>query len=209
MAQRIRVSLNFSKPHLEFAHDAMTVYDGLKDNVAFPDPPIPLPTFKAGIDVYLSAMSAAADGSRKAIVERNKLKGDLEKMMRQLGHWVEAHSEQDLGILKSSGFHANSMTKTSAGPLAQPVILKVLNGTVSREILLQVTPLFRARSYEVRYAAKDVEGKPGDWVVLPPYPSSRIAVSGLTPGTAYVFQVRAFGIAGLTDWSDTASRIAV
>jgi hypothetical protein len=209
MAARIRVSLNFNKPHLEFAHDAMTVYEGLKDNAAFPKPPISIDVLKEAIDAYLSAMSAAADGGRKAIVERNKLKDELETMLRQLGHWVEANCGQDLGILKSSGFQAAATTKVASVPLAQPVIMKVQNGTLSGEIMLQVKPLERVRTYEVRYATKDAEGKVGDWVGLPPYTTSRMAVSGLSPGATYLFQVRAFGKRGLTDWSDTASRIAV
>ena len=42
------------------------------------------------------------------MVERNKLKEDVAKMMRQLGHWVEANCQEDLAILRSSGFQAAS-----------------------------------------------------------------------------------------------------
>ena len=34
------------------------------------------------------------------------------------------------------------------------------------------------------------------------------AVSGLTPGTSYTFQVRAFGTLGYTDYSDAVIKIA-
>ena len=76
----IKVMLNTSKPHLEFANDAVAVYDGLKDNTAFPaNPPVALDVFKTAIDVYTSVISSSADGSRKAMVERNKLKDTLAK----------------------------------------------------------------------------------------------------------------------------------
>src|SRR5439155_2304285 len=212
MAQKIRVKINTGKKsHLEVANDAVTVYKGLKDNPAFPpNPPVGLDVFKTTIDAYISSISSAADGSRKAMVERNKLKEDVAKMMRQLGHWVEANCQQDLGMLESSGFQAASTTRAPQGPLPQPVILKTQNGSVSGQIVLQVTPLPRARSYELRYAANGGDGKPGPWTMVPPYASSRnMSVTGLTPGAPYLFQDRAFGKAGLTDWSDAASRIAV
>ena len=211
MPQKIRVRINSTKPHLEFANDAVTVYEGLKENPAFPsNPPVALDAFKAAIDAYVSSISSATDGSRKAMVERDKLKEEVAGIMRQLGHWVEANCRQDLGILRSSGFQAASISRASQGPLPQPVILKTQNGAVSGQIVLQVTPLPRARSYELRYATNGADGKPGPWTIVPPYASSRnISINGLTPGASYLFQVRAFGKAGLTDWSDAASRIAV
>ena len=33
-----RIRVNISKPHLEFANDAVTVYEGLKENPAFRGP---------------------------------------------------------------------------------------------------------------------------------------------------------------------------
>ena len=210
MAKKIRVSLNLTKPHLELANDAIAVFEGLKENPAFPNPPIALDVFKAAIDAYMTAISNAADGSKKAIVERNKLQEAVARMMRQLGHWVEANCEQDLSNLRSSGFQAASMSRVPTAPLTQPVIRKVQNGPVSGQIVLQISPLSRARSYELRFAANGSDGRPGPWTLLPPYPNSRnISVTGLTPGAGYLFQVRAFGQAGLTDWSDSASRIAI
>ena len=48
------------------------------------------------------------------------------------------------------------------------------------------------------------ETEVGPWMLLPPFASSRnMSVSGLAPGTSYLFQIRAFGEAGLTDWSDS------
>lgn len=120
----------------------------------------------------------------------NKLKEDVAKMMRQLGHWVEANCQEDLGILRSSGFQAASTTRVAQGPLSQPVILKAQNGSISGQIVLQVSPLPRARSYELRYATNGADGKPGAWTMLPPS-SRNISVTGLTPGVSYLFQVRA------------------
>lgn len=211
MSQKIRVRINISKPHLEFANDAVTVYAGLKDNPRFPaNPPVALDVFNTKIDAYRSAIASAEDGSRRAMTERNKLKDELATMMRHLGHWVEANCGQDPATFASSGFPSVSAPRVSQGPLAAPVILKTQNGTVSGQINLQITPLPGARNYEVQYAPIGADGTTGAWTKLPPFASSRgISVTGLTPGATYLFQVRAFSKAGLTDWSDAVSRIAV
>ena len=39
--------------------------------------------------------------------------------------------------------------------------------------------------------------------------SEAILIDGLTPGTIYAFQVRAHGVLGYTDWSDSATRMCI
>jgi hypothetical protein len=75
--------------------------------------------------------------------------------------------------------------------------------------LISVTPVAKARSYDIRYAPL-VNGVPGNWatetVTIAKKP---VTISGLTPGTIYAFQVRALGSLGYTDWSDSATRMSV
>ena len=68
MAQKIRVKISTSKKsHLEVANDAVTVYEGLKDNPAFPpNPPVGLDVFKTAIDAYISSISVAGDGNQES-----------------------------------------------------------------------------------------------------------------------------------------------
>jgi hypothetical protein len=210
MIPKIHVSLNFNKPDTQVAADAVGYYDGLKNNPAFVNPPIPLDVFKAAIDTFVSAIAIAADGGKKAIIERKKHRTTLIKMVRQLGHWVEANCKEDLGIFKSSGFPAASTTRTPAGPLPRAVILKVENGTAPGEIVIKVKPIPKALSYELHFASNGADGKPGPWTLLPPFTSSRpFTVKGLTPGTTYSFQVRALGKTGYTEWTDSATRMSL
>src|SRR5262245_17965490 len=96
MAQKIRVRINTAKPHLYFANDAQKIYACLKDNPAYPDDsPVALDVFKKKIDEYFASISAATDGSRKSMADRNRLKDEVETMMWRLGHWVEANCKQD------------------------------------------------------------------------------------------------------------------
>ena len=206
---KIRVLLNVHKPDAQFIADAIGYYDGLKDNPNFVNPPISLDVFKGKIDTFASAVAAAADGSKKAKIERNKLRDDLQKTVRQLGHWVEANCKDDLGVFQSSGFQAVSTTRVTPQPLSQPVILKVENGDAPGQVTVKVTPIPKALSYEVQYASIGADGKPGSWTLLPPFTNSRpFSVTGLTPGTVYAFQVRALGKLGYTEWSGSANRMS-
>jgi hypothetical protein len=213
MIPKIHVSLNFNKPDTQVVADAVGYYDGLKGNPAFVNPPIPLDVFKAAIDTFVSAIAIAADGGRKAIIERKKHRTTLIKMVRQLGHWVEANCKEDLGIFgifESSGFPAASNTRTPAAPLPLPVILKVEHGTAPGQIVIKVKPIPKALSYEVHYASNGADGKPGSWTLLPPFTSSRpFTVKGLTPSTTYSFQVRALGKTGYAEWTHSATRMSL
>jgi hypothetical protein len=210
MTTKIRLSLSIHKPDTEIAKNAVAAYDGLKDNPNFVNPPVPLDVFKAAIDDYASKIAAASDGGRQAIIDRNKQRETVHKMMYQLGHWVVATCKDDPGIFQSSGFHARSTTRTPPEPLPQPAIERLETGEVSGQIWVKPRVIPRAIHYEVRYASIGADGKPGSWAYLPPFTSSRsFPVTGLTPGTTYGFQVRAFGRLGYTDWSDSANRMSI
>src|ERR1700704_3290600 len=55
MAHRIKFSLDTGKSHPEFAHDALAVYEGLRENAASPNPPIAVEDVKSTIDAYFMA----------------------------------------------------------------------------------------------------------------------------------------------------------
>lgn len=210
MPEKIRVLLNFRKPDAQLVADAIGYYDGLRDNSNFQNPPIPLDEFKGKIDVFASAVAAAADGGTKAIIERNTLRENLTTTIRRLGHWVEANCKDDLTILKSSGFQQTSISRTPPQPLTQPIITKVQNGAAAGQVTVQVKPIPKALSYEVRCTSIDAEGRANSWTLLPPFTSSRpFSVNGLSAGTVYAFQVRALGKLGYTEWSGSVNRMSM
>jgi hypothetical protein len=210
MSNHLRVSINLHEPDLPFASNALSVYEGLDGNAAYTNPPIPLSTFKATIDSFNSAIAAAYDGGKTAIIQRNQIRENLATMIRQLGHWVEANCKNDLATLKSSGFQPVSITRTPAQPLEVPIVLKVDNGQSSGILWVRIKPVFGALSYEVQYSSPAASGGLGPWILCPPFPNSRsLFVKGLTPGTAYTIQVRALGKLGYTEWSASINRIAV
>jgi len=211
--KHLRVKLNYAAAtDKDVAAQAVAVVDGLTNNPDFTNAPVDPAVFKRGVETYASAIAAAlVDGGKKAIVDRRKHREVVVKMLRQLGHWVEANCKDDLSILKSSGFQPVSTTRTPVQPLPGPTtIARVDHGPNSGELLVKVKPLPKALSYMLRYAAIGADGKQGPWTELMPLSNSRsFSVKGLTPGTNYAFQVRALGRLGYTDWSDTVTRISM
>ena len=207
---KLRVSINFHKPDTAIVKEAIGAYDGLNGNANFVNPPIALNVFKSAIDDYASKVAAARDGGRQAIIDRDQQRVTIIKMMRQLGHWVEANCKDDASILQSSGFHAVSSTRIPAQRLSTPVIQKLENGQLSGQISVTVKPIPKALAYWVRYAHAGGDGTLSSWIELPPFTNSRpFLVTGLTPGTVYSFQIRALGKAGYTEWTDSANRMSI
>src|SRR5437667_10275167 len=79
-----KTKLNIIKPALGTANmkdgDLLArlnaIHDGMSNNPAFPNPPLDMPGFKAAIDAYSAASTAALDGGKNAIAERNKRRAD-------------------------------------------------------------------------------------------------------------------------------------
>src|SRR5215467_5007771 len=106
MSNQLRVKVSYSgESDKDIAAEAVAVLDGLTGNSNFVNPPIDLATFKEEVEAYASAIATAVtDGGTNAIANRGKQRTIVTRMLRQLGHWVEANSKDDLSILKSSGF---------------------------------------------------------------------------------------------------------
>ncbi len=212
MTNQLRVKLTYSGlPHTEVATEAVAVVNGLTNNPKLQNPPISPSDLKAQVETYVSLIAAANDGGKKAIIERNKQRTVVVKMLRQLGHWVEANCNDDPAILKSSGFQQQATpVRTPPQPLAGPPSFKVDNGPNSGQAVIRGKQVPKAVGYGARYAALGPDGKPVTWTELHPMTTIRsVTVTGLTPGATYAFQVRALGRLGYTDWSDSVTRISM
>ena len=203
----LKVSLNFlDLTAADILSRAMAVYAGMNNNPAYPTPPVDMPTFKAAIDGLQSAITEAADGGKKAKTQLAHQKQAVIKILRQLGHYVEAACQENVTVLQSSGFTAVSTTRTPA-PQVTEAIRKIAPGANSGQQEITIVDDPSAASYEVRWAPI-VNGVPGNWTSQS-VPKTRppVLIEGLTPGTSYTFQVRALRITGWTDWSDAVTRI--
>ena len=180
-----------------------TVITGLTGNPAFLSSPVDLKTVQAAVDDLNSAMVAQAHGGQAATAEKYQKQDVLIAQLRQLKHYVEDHCGNDVAVVLSSGFQPALSTRNRA-PLENPSILSVDPG-YSGDLVLKVTPIARARCYQVRMQIGNVPS----WLAAGLFTNSRsMTISNLTPGTAYTFQVRSVGgSTGYSEWCNPVSRM--
>jgi hypothetical protein len=185
------------------------IIKGLTDNPAYPSPSIDLKTLQAAVDDLNAALAAQAHGGKAATAEKKNKQEDLISIMRKLKHYVEDNCGNDAAVLLSSGFQVAQYTR-SRMPLIDPSILDIDTGH-SGELVLKITPIARAKCYEVRIAIVGAGNTPGPWQAAGSFTAPRSQkVLGLIPGTTYVCQVRAIGgSTGYSDWSNPVSRMCM
>jgi hypothetical protein len=207
----IKAALNFSKtlPEMLLAQ-GYGILKALTGNVNFTTIPVDLSVLKTALDAYSVSIGEAKDGSKKAITLRNKQGEDVIRILRSLALYVELNCKDDLNIFLTSGFTPRSNTRTPAQPLDQPTILDIVQG-VSGQLLVSAKAVRNAKTYELRSGPVGPGGAtPVSWVmqtvskVKPAAP-----INGLTPGTTYAIQVRAYGPLGYTEWSDSATHMCI
>lgn len=206
--KKVKVSLGYAKlSDAELLKRLQAILDSMTNNPAFPSPPVDMPTFKAGIDSLNTLVTNAIDGGKKTISAKRKQREAVIKMATQLGHYVEAASNNDLAVFNTSGFTAVSNTRIPPQPL-QPVAIQWLDrGANTGQILVKLTSQTGAVSYELRYAVLPSGGAAPNWVSLMLAGSKTVTVSNLTPGLTYTFQARGLGRLGYSDWGDSMNFI--
>src|SRR5215831_3067910 len=185
------------------------IHDRMLGNPAFPDSPVDLAVFLAVITTFSASVVASLDGSKQAIAIMKKQREGLIKMAEQLGHYVEAASNNDPATFTSSGFEFRSTARVPQAPLAQPVIDSVDQGKTG-ELLAMISPVPNARTYEIEFAPVSTNGTAPVWTKITIATARKpVSVENLTPGTTYMFHVRAFGKPGFTDWSQPVQRMVI
>ena len=188
---------------------SQAIYDALNGNANIPVPPAPfdLPTLLAANQALSAANSAALDGGKKAVAQRNHCKEVVVKILDQLAKYVQASCKDDMTIFLSSGFKVQSSTKTVPATASES-IRSVKVGPLSGQVQVKIVRVLGAGSYELRWAPVPAGGVPTQWTNQP-ITSIRSAtvVSGLTLGTNYAFQARAVIQSGYSDWSDSVTQI--
>jgi hypothetical protein len=114
----------------------------------------------------------------------NAARAALVTALRTEAAYVQTIASQDIAMLLSSGFLANSTSKTRT-PLGTPGILRIDSG-MSTQLNVRLQPVTNARAYEVQ-----VKNGTGGWLPAGIFTRARdIIVDGLTPGNTYTVQAR-------------------
>ena len=170
----------------------------------FPTPPVPPASLELLNTEFTEAMAQAADGGKANTIIKNQKRAVLIDALRQDALYVQAHSSNDPAIILSSGFNVSRLSGAST-PLDTPQIEQIVNG-VTTTLELRATPITNAKAYDVQ---RSTDGGL-TWIYATTSPQARqIVVTGLTPGTTYLFRMRAIGGAtGFSGWSDAVQRMA-
>ena len=209
MAKRLKALLTFMKLSPNRLREfASKIYASMNGNPAFTNPHVSMKAFGAQIETYSALIVEALNGDRRVIAERERQGQVLKGMLRQLAGYVEYASGDDEATFISSGFKIARTTRTQAAPLSDS-IRKIEFGRNSGELRLKAVAVPGADSYELRWAVRLADGSPGKWTTISFGNTKRyLTITGLTPGTFYLFQARALIGRAFTDWSNSVTKMS-
>jgi hypothetical protein len=201
-AHKIKAKLAFHNvSDADAQQQFLAVLKGMKNNPAYPNPPVDMATYEKGVDSFGTLLTDAQDGGKKAISAKDKQRVAVIKMYTDLGHYVESACNDDPATFNTSGFSAVVRTKTAPAPLEGSKFQWIDRGPNSGEIAVKIAALIGAIAYELRYtlvANGVASGSPTTLTLTSP---RKLILTGLTPAGTYQFQVRALGKLGFNDWS--------
>lgn len=206
--KKARVAMIFNRLTADQLVSAGTAaVSGLDGNPKLTTLPVSIADLKAELQTFSTAVAAAQDGGKKAVAEKNKQFKAFVKMLRKEAMYVEEVAGTDPTVITTAGFQV--MTgPIPLPPLTKPVIQKVVQkGTGEQQVV--AGPQSGTRMLEIQSGeAGPNNTPPAAWTTMQAA-SARPApvVSGLTPGKVYVFQVRAYGKSGWTEWSDPVTKM--
>ena len=212
---RARISLSFN--HIKDAElllKANTIVSAMTDNPNFPEPWPPqvplLATVREAVISFQTAVQNALTRDTTKIIIRATEKKHLQALLQQLVPYVEMIANGDINILLSSGFdlcRENTHTGSTRVSLDAPTDFYVKRGTKEGELIAHVAKLQGASSYELQLAEGDptVEENWHQYDIFTQ--SSKMVISGLTPGHRVSVRVRGINAAGAGAWSDIVTLI--
>jgi hypothetical protein len=206
MQLNVRLSLAFLQlAVLLFIAFCENVVEMLTGNLSYTDPFPALADVTAKIDALKAAQQAAMDRSRVAIAARNQRWEELLGLMRQLAAWVQAHCQNSLEILATSGFNA-VRSRTPVGPLPAPQTPTLKQGPNTGMLSTSTRRLRGSYTYCFRVA---LASAPTVYIQTVLTTSVRHTFEGLTPGQAYVVDVCGIGANGEGAYSPAVSHMVI
>jgi hypothetical protein len=169
--------------------------------------PTPLPALAAittAVDAFELAVQEASGRDKLAIATRNARRVELLSLVRQLAAYVQNKCDADLVNLISSGFDA-VRAPSPVGVPPPPANQRLGLTNKSGELVLRFDKVPNANNYSVQTALDDN----GPWTDQPVSSSTRVLLTGLTPGKAYWARAAANGSQGSSGWGGPATAIVV
>lgn len=173
---------------------------GMTENPDFPRPPHNMTDVNKVFADYKATSKERSQMSPNDTSNRNTLRKQLSKMLRDNGLYVIALFPDDKEKQLSSNYPPVK-AKNESGEPDVPVRLKATNGSNSGEALLNWQGSSIARGYNVKHRIK---GSTEPWTYKPVTKSRGVIIAGLIPGEVYEFWVQAIGAKKDSDFGGPA-----
>jgi hypothetical protein len=200
-----RVSLAFARKIdtdlIAFVRNVITMMTG---SLIYPTPLPTLAILTTAVNGFETAVHEALDGGKVAIATRNAARVELLSLVRQLAAYVQGNCGADLVKLIGSGFEA-VRAPSPVGILPPPGNQRLTLTNKSGELLLRFDKVDNAANYSIQTAADDI----GPWKDEDLSTSTRVTLTGLTPGKVYWARACANGSQGSSEWGGPATAMAV
>jgi hypothetical protein len=213
MNQKVIVKTGFERlSDLDAIALAGAVIKGVYVGKAVAAPPIDQQTLQTAVDDVNGAIAALAQsgGGTTATLVKKKKREILNGLLRKIAHYVQANCNDDLQVVANCGFQAKTAAVRSTIPLEKAQIQSVDNGH-STQLVVTARKVPHAKAYHVQLAAVGANNTMGPFQPAGIFAKFRsMTLTGLTPGTSYAVQVRAWGGSlGFGDWSDAVSHMCM
>lgn len=187
---------------------AQEVLTGMTGNARYPEPPVTLEKLTDDLEAFSAAMGTQWNGGPPATALKNEKRATVVIDLIKLGSYVQIAANGDHAALITSGFKAvGNQGHHPSTPLETPGGVLVSNGGNGR-LVIKLRAVKRARGYTVRF--KRADDPTESWEQRSFNSTKDMAVTGLTRGVTYTFEVRAMGgSTGFSDWSDPTSHMSM
>ena len=199
----------------EFQAKVGHIISSLTHNPHFPEPwPEQVPSLgqiKVAFQFYLDAYHASLTRDSLKIRQRDAARKTLTDLLHYLASYLELVAHLDADKLATTGFdlRRDVVRGIHGGILPAPNNFRAEHGPKSGTVMLHVTRLAGARTYEIQLAQGDPSLEENWTFATTSATASHLLVEGLTPAHTYWFRVRAIGSGGAGLWTDPVSLIVV
>lgn len=200
-----KICISFSAfSDVNFKKKGEDIYASLFNNAAYTNLVPTLPELDASVNKFSAALAAAATYDRVAVAEKNKCRGELDAILRQLGFCVMTQANGDEAILVSSGF---TLAKTrEPRHITNPGNVTLSNGITSGAMVSAVKPVAGGKSYV--HEIVSILPIVGTVWVSSTSSTSVFVFNNLVPGKQYWVRVAVIGARGQMAYSNVATKFA-
>ena len=185
--------------------EVMSVETKMTGNVNFATPNPLIPAITAQRKKYQDSLALSHRGTPEQTSDKNVQRGLLEKMMHELGAYVQLTSGGDETKILSSGMHT-AASKGTIGEFGVVENFKVETPESSNKVIVSCRAMPKAAFYEVLYTASP-ETDASVWVTVTSTKHT-MEISGLKSFIPYIFKMAARGASSIINFSVPITRAA-